>query len=73
MSSIDNLKKSELESTLDEYLSENSAQYSADPKFQPYFASRARTIGSPVKKESAEGLKVSKRRTKTADDVVAVE
>ncbi|KAH8893390.1 cytochrome P450 [Thozetella sp. PMI_491] len=68
----ESLKKTELETTIDEYISENADQYSSDPKLQPYFASRARTAGSPVKKEAPE-LKVSKRRTKAADEIVAVE
>ncbi len=71
--SYESLKKTELELTLDEFISENADQYSSDTKLQPYFASRARTAGSPVKKEAPE-LKVSKRRTKTAsDEATAVE
>jgi hypothetical protein len=55
-----------LELALDEYLAENSTQFSSDPKLASYYSSRARTIGSPVKKDSSvsdgEKLKVTKRR-----------
>ncbi|KAH8671358.1 cytochrome P450 [Xylariales sp. PMI_506] len=73
--SYESLKKQELEVALDEYLAENSSQFSADPKLASYYASRARTVGSPVKKDyeaPADKLKVSKRRiAKAAEDAPA--
>ncbi|KAI1845178.1 hypothetical protein JX266_008725 [Neoarthrinium moseri] len=70
-------KKPELELALDEYLGENSTQFASDPKLAPYYSSRARTIGSPVKRDSSsyadapvEKLKVTKRRViKAIEDV----
>lgn len=73
--SIDSLKKVELELALDEYLAENTSTFQSDPKLANYYASRARTIGSPIKKDvdaPAERLKVSTRRrvTKAAEEIV---
>lgn len=67
MDSYESYKKSELEIALDEHLAENSTQFTADPKLTSYFSSRARTIGSPIKKDpaAADGLekpKAPKRR-----------
>ncbi|KAK1828400.1 hypothetical protein QBC39DRAFT_265299 [Podospora conica] len=59
---FDDLRKSELELRLDEFIAERSSQFQSDPKFTSYFSSRARTAGSPVKREAPE-LKVSRRRT----------
>ncbi|KAF3000489.1 hypothetical protein E8E14_003897 [Neopestalotiopsis sp. 37M] len=62
-------KKPELELALDEYLAENSTTFSSDPKLAPYYSSRARTIGSPLKRGSIasdgteEKIKVPRRRT----------
>ncbi|KAK0727093.1 cytochrome P450 [Lasiosphaeria miniovina] len=70
---VPSLKKNDLELQLDEYLSENATQFQSNPRLGPYFNLRARTAGSPVKREAPE-LKVSKRRaTKAADEIVAVE
>ncbi|KAK4453754.1 cytochrome P450 [Podospora aff. communis PSN243] len=67
------LKKNDLELQLDEYISDNASQFQSDPKLAPYFSSRARTVGSPVKKEAPE-LKVSKRRaTKAIEDSIDVD
>ncbi|TPX10767.1 uncharacterized protein E0L32_008336 [Thyridium curvatum] len=64
-------KKAELEQALDDFLSENSARYQSDSTLAPYYNSRARAIGSPVKKEAPE-LKVAKRRqTKAQEEVPA--
>jgi len=70
--SYDGLKKGDLEVSLDEYLSENATQFSTDPKVAPYYNSRAKAIGSPVKKEAPE-LKVAKRRATKApqDEIIA--
>jgi hypothetical protein len=76
--SFETFKKPELELALDEYLAENSTQFSSDPKLAPYYSSRARTIGSPVKRDSTasdglgEKLKVAKRRaTKAIEEAPA--
>ncbi|KAK6951167.1 hypothetical protein Daesc_007698 [Daldinia eschscholtzii] len=75
---FESLKKSELELALDEYLAENSSTFSSDPKLANYYSSRARTAGSPVKRDAPEGtverLKVAKRRvTKAAEEILAPE
>ncbi|KAK3377886.1 cytochrome P450 [Podospora didyma] len=64
------LKKTDLELQLDEFLSENATQFENEPKLAPYFNTRARIAGSPVKREAPE-LKVSKRRAtiKAAEDL----
>lgn len=70
--SYESFKKPELELALDEHLADNSTQFSSDPKLAPYYSSRARTIGSPVKRDSTasegaiEKLKVAKRRVTKA-------
>ena len=60
---------------LDEYLAENTSTFSADPKLANYYASRARTIGSPIKKDvdaPVEKPKVSERRaTKVPEELVS--
>lgn len=56
------MKKVELELALDEYLAENSTQFMADPKFAPYFSSRNRAAGSPIKRDLDDKPRVSKRR-----------
>ncbi|KAK0626823.1 hypothetical protein B0T14DRAFT_119637 [Immersiella caudata] len=69
----ESLKKNDLELQLDEYISDNASQFQSDPKLASYFSSRARTAGSPVKKEAPE-LKVSKRRaTKAIEDSIDVD
>ncbi|KAI1635091.1 cytochrome P450 [Biscogniauxia mediterranea] len=73
--SFESLRKPELELALDEYLAENTTTFSADPKLANYYASRARTIGSPIKKDvdaPVEKPKVSKRRaTKVPEELVS--
>ncbi|ORY68770.1 uncharacterized protein BCR38DRAFT_507955 [Pseudomassariella vexata] len=75
-------RKPELELALDEYISENSTQFSSDPRLAPYFQSRARTVGSPVKQFKDEvaapvpegRLRIARRRTTRAiEDIVAPE
>jgi len=75
LTDFESLRKSELELTLDEYLSENATQFQSDPKLAPYFNSRARTAGSPIKREAPDTtLKVSRRRnTKAVEEIVAVD
>ncbi|KAI0858112.1 hypothetical protein F4860DRAFT_487245 [Xylaria cubensis] len=65
LKNYDSFKKVELELALDEYLAENAATFQLDPKLANYYASRARTIGSPIKRDvdaPVERLKVSRRR-----------
>lgn len=50
----DGLKKTELELALDDYLSENQT-YSLNPKAAPFYQSRSRATGSPLKKELVSG------------------
>ncbi|KAF2973492.1 hypothetical protein GQX73_g205 [Xylaria multiplex] len=75
LKNYDSFKKVELELALDEFLAENTLTFQSDPKLANYYASRARTIGSPIKKDvdaPAEKLKVAKRRaTKAAEDIIA--
>lgn len=67
------LKKSELELVIDEHLSENASQFAGDPRFAPFFTSRTRAAGSPVKKEAPE-LRVARRRTtKPAEEAAPAE
>ncbi|KAI1199698.1 hypothetical protein F5X97DRAFT_295836 [Nemania serpens] len=74
LKNIDSLKKVELELALDEYLAENTATFQSDPKLANYYASRARTIGSPIKKDvdaPVEKPKASRRRvTKAPEEIV---
>ncbi|KAJ3564633.1 hypothetical protein NPX13_g7776 [Xylaria arbuscula] len=74
LKNYDALKKVELELALDEFLAENTATFQSDPKLANYFASRARTIGSPVKKDvdgPVDKLKVAKRRvTKAVEEII---
>ena len=63
--SYESFKKSELEVALDEYLTENSSRFSSDPKVAPYYTSRTKSSGSPIKKDvdaPLEKLKVPRRR-----------
>lgn len=74
LKNYDSLKKVELELALDEFLAENTAIFQSDPKLANYYASRARTIGSPIKKDvdaPIEKPKVSRRRvTKLAEEIL---
>ncbi|KAI0479598.1 hypothetical protein F4859DRAFT_441267 [Xylaria cf. heliscus] len=74
LKNYDALKKVELELALDEYLAENTATFRLDPRLASYYASRARTILSPIKKDvdaPVEKPKVSRRRvTKAIEEVV---
>ncbi|KAK8024224.1 hypothetical protein PG993_012290 [Apiospora rasikravindrae] len=69
LTNYESFKKAELELALDEYLAQNSTQFMADPKFAPYFSSRNRAAGSPIKRDLDEKPRVSKRRlTKAIED-----
>ncbi|KAK6217552.1 hypothetical protein QIS74_07666 [Colletotrichum tabaci] len=52
LTGYENQRKSDLEVTLDEYLAENAAQFSHNPKLAPYYNTRAKAAGSPVKREA---------------------
>lgn len=71
LKNYDGLKK-DLELTLDEHLASNSDQYLNDPLLAPYFQSRNRGIGSPIKRDAPE-FKIPKRRlpSKTDSEIVA--
>ncbi|KAI1814166.1 hypothetical protein GGS20DRAFT_577027 [Poronia punctata] len=75
LKNYDALKKIDLELALDEFLAENAATFQADPKLANYYASRARTISSPVKKDldaPVERLRAAKRRVVKAATEEAV-
>ncbi|RYO73975.1 hypothetical protein DL766_006228 [Monosporascus sp. MC13-8B] len=76
---FESFRKPELELALDEYLAENSSQFSSDPKVAPYYTSRAKNspikgYGSPIKKDvdgTVEKLKGTRRRiTKAAEEII---
>ncbi|KAI1133437.1 hypothetical protein F5Y10DRAFT_260319 [Nemania abortiva] len=75
LKNYDALKKVELELALDEFLAENTATFQSDPKLANYYASRARTIGSPIKKDvdgPVDKPKIARRRvTKAPEEFVA--
>ncbi|KAK8099176.1 cupin -type protein [Apiospora kogelbergensis] len=62
LTNYESFKKAELELALDEFLAENSTQFIADPKFAPYYSSRNRAAGSPIKRDLDDKPRVSKRR-----------
>lgn len=69
------MKKADLETSLDEYLSENASRLSSNPKLAPYYSGRSKNVASPVKKEAPvkeaddkAAIKVTKRKSKSADD-----
>ena len=55
--SFESLKKSELELALDEFLTQNSTQFTSDPKVAPFYSSRTRAAGSPIKRELSSPVK----------------
>lgn len=71
------LKKTELETSLEEHLSANSSKYSNDPRFATFYNKR-RSESSPVKKEASSTMtdvaKVAKRRvTKASEELLATD
>ncbi|CAK7567328.1 MAG: hypothetical protein SEPTF4163_005291 [Sporothrix epigloea] len=75
LKNVSSLKKIELESALDEYLTEYASELSSDSRLTPYFNIRFKSSGSPIKREtstSTSEVKVIKRRQTRAptDDVV---
>ncbi|KAK8925447.1 hypothetical protein VCV18_005876 [Metarhizium anisopliae] len=79
ISSYEGLKKSELEAALDEFIAENSSRLANRSDLAPYFTSRSKALGSPVKREkdsskdeSDKPLKVTKRRvTKALEELTS--
>ncbi|KAK5987448.1 hypothetical protein PT974_11575 [Cladobotryum mycophilum] len=80
LKSYEAFKKTELESALDEFISENSGRLSLRSDLTGYFNSRSRTLGSPVKRESRESVKeepekpprsVKRRSIKPVEDPVS--
>ena len=77
--SYKDLKKSDLEAALDDFIAQHSSRFSSNSDLAGYFASRSRTLTSPIKKEketvkeeAEKGLKVVKRRvTKAAEEIAA--
>lgn len=72
LKNYESFKKTELELALDEYLTENSTQFASDPAVAPFYSSRSKTMGSPIKKDSeapSERLRIPRRRaTKAPED-----
>ncbi|UNI15719.1 hypothetical protein JDV02_002225 [Purpureocillium takamizusanense] len=79
LKNYESLKKSDLESALDEFIAEHTTRFSNRPDLQGYFNSRSKALGSPVKKEresfkdeAEKALKVAKRRvTKVAEELTS--
>ncbi|KAF4455664.1 cytochrome P450 [Fusarium austroafricanum] len=61
---VDGYKKDDLGVALDNYLTENSSRFLANPDLAGYFNSRSKAQGSPIKREvnREDGLKVVRRR-----------
>ncbi|EFX01124.1 hypothetical protein CMQ_6066 [Grosmannia clavigera kw1407] len=74
LKNVASLKKADLESSIDEYLTENVSRLSSDPKLAPYYNTRGKSGSSPIKREPVEP-KVSRRRmTKSAlEEIVAAD
>lgn len=64
------MKKSDLEVALDDHLAENQ-HHSSNPKAAPYYQSRSRAIGSPVKKEVPPTEPKKRRAAKAAEQALA--
>ncbi|EFY86220.1 hypothetical protein J3459_003829 [Metarhizium acridum] len=79
LKNYESLKKSELEVALDEFIAENSSRLANRSDLAPYFTSRSKALGSPVKKEkdsskdeSEKPLKIAKRRaTKALEELTS--
>ncbi|KAM0740313.1 hypothetical protein ACQRIT_005497 [Beauveria bassiana] len=79
LKSYKDLKKSDLEAALDDFISQHASRFSANPDLTGYFTSRSKALTSPIKKEKdsvkddvEKSLKVVKRRvTKAADEIAA--
>ena len=72
------LKKTELELSLEDYLTSNSTKHSAEPRFASFYNKR-RSESSPVKKEApslfddvdSKAKAVKRRITKAAEEIGA--
>ncbi|KHN96376.1 uncharacterized protein MAM_05665 [Metarhizium album ARSEF 1941] len=80
LKNYESLKKSELEVALDEFIAEHSSRLANRSDLTPYFNSRSKALGSPVKKEkdsskdeSEKPLRVAKRRANKALEELASE
>ncbi|KAK2593304.1 hypothetical protein QQS21_008986 [Conoideocrella luteorostrata] len=69
LKNYEDLKKSDLQAALDEFISEHSSRLQNRADLASYFSSRSKALGSPVKKEKdsikddvEKPLKVAKRR-----------
>jgi len=81
LKNYESLKKADLETALDEFLTENAARLSSKSELAGYYNSRSKALGSPVKKDSAataakedadKAVKTVKRRaTKAAEEVAS--
>ncbi|KAI0407623.1 hypothetical protein F4802DRAFT_595026 [Xylaria palmicola] len=75
LKNYDALKKVELELALDDFLAEHAPHFQLDPKLSNYYASRARTIASPIKKDvdgPVEKPKAVRRRApKPVEELIA--
>jgi hypothetical protein len=75
--SYESLKKSDLETALDDFIAQHSSRLSSRSDLAGYFKSSSKASASPVKKESIKddvekSLKVVKRRaTKTAEELAS--
>lgn len=63
------MKKNDLEVALDGYLTEHQS-YSSNPKAAPFYQSRARAIGSPIKKDTS-GEPKKRRAAKAAEQAIS--
>lgn len=73
----DGLKKTELETSLEDHLNSNATKYSSDARFTSFY-NRRRNDSSPVKKETSvfsdienKTKSVRRRVTKAADELLA--
>ncbi|EWZ37706.1 hypothetical protein IWW34DRAFT_265627 [Fusarium oxysporum f. sp. albedinis] len=75
LSDIDGYKKDDLGVALDNYLTENSTRFLANPELAGYFNSRSKAQGSPIKREvnREDALKVVRRRPSKAVEEVTPE
>ncbi|KFH45821.1 hypothetical protein ACRE_032880 [Hapsidospora chrysogenum ATCC 11550] len=84
LKNYESLKKVDLETALDEFLTENAARLSSKSELAGYYNSRSKALGSPVKKDSAAGAAaavkedadkvvktVRRRATKAAEEVAS--
>ncbi|KAL7920551.1 hypothetical protein ACQKWADRAFT_298386 [Trichoderma austrokoningii] len=82
LQNYDGLKKSDLETALDEFIAGNTSRFNSRSELSGYFNSRSKAMGSPVKRESKEPIKeevekgiksIKRRATKAAEDLIATD